>query len=196
MCVCARVCLRTHTAGNIRPRPPLCSHWLCCRQAHLIRSQVGAQPIRTKLEFPLACHSALSAVTSHGPLNGRPQTQLNGLMRPNTPTKNKSLKLSVFSCLCHSGTYIQVHDNDTLWHIWPQYIFYSDYLCECIFSFKVFCINDLGTHSWRGPLKSSIVIKTCVEQGSSFWLVCYIHVHWFTEYFCLCNLLLFIVFIV
>ena len=137
VCVCARVCLRTHTAGNIRPRPPL-----CCRQAHLIRSQVGAQPIRTELEFPLACHSALSAVTSHGPLNGRPQTQLNGLMRPNTPTETKSLKLSVFSCLCHSGTYIQVHDNDTLWHIWLQCIFYSDYLCECIFSFKVFCIND------------------------------------------------------
>lgn len=116
-CVCARVWLRTHTAGNITPRPPLFSHWLCCCQAHLIRSQAGAQPIRTELEFPLTCHSALSAVTSHGPLNGRPQTQLNGLMRQNTPTKTKSLKLSVFSCLSHSWNCIEVHDNHTLWLI-------------------------------------------------------------------------------
>ena len=98
VCVCVHVyvcgCLRTEAAGNIGPRPSLVSHWLCCCQAHLIRKQVAAGPIRTEAEFPLTCHSVLSVVTSHGPLNGRPQTQFKWPDETEHTQKNKTKKVS------------------------------------------------------------------------------------------------------
>lgn len=103
VCVC-----KDTDSWNIRFSATLLSLATLSSSAFIKKKQVAAQPIRRVLEFPRH-YSALSVVTSHGPLNGTPQTSLNGLMRQNTQGWG--------TCFNHEYKVSLLITNTPLWHM-------------------------------------------------------------------------------
>lgn len=173
ICVCV-MCLRTQAAGNIKLCPSLHSHWLRCCQAHLIQNIRYCLANQQKGRISLACHTVLSVVTSHGPLNGKPQSKFKWPDENGWTYKNKQKKNSVWLTWVCLQTF-WAYDNDTLWLVQPRCLWKFYIFRRCVFQLKRLIKIQYFIEMWNEGERPSITAMVqchpvcCVKYYLCTW---------------------------